>query len=1153
VNDDPTISIVGNDNAPSVGAAPPLQPTRLSNGSAEELPCRFGRYELQSLLGQGGMARVFQAELRGPAGFRKPVALKVISPKKGTLPSDREMFDLIQEARLGGRLKHPNLVDVYELGVAEGQLFIAMELVEGLTLRRLVRDYHPIPKAILIETAVAITAGLKKAHGRVSEARPMGLIHCDLKPSNILVSWDGEVKVGDFGISIPHDIGSNATGETSEVVRGTVGYQSPEQIQALPLDGRSDLFNVGLVITEMVLGHRLFEKRFLVNRILKGEEIRAPLLTRAQHEQMEQVATGLGDILLRCLAPNPANRYPSASALERDLRKIQKDVGYEPRLHTWLNEEVHHTADNTTTLGFPSERTTATPSGVVRRTDLPTLTPKNGNIEPSFNPFVGRETEFEVVDNFFKSGTRMVTLKGFGGAGKTRFSRRFARTKMSQLTGGAWFVDLTESASALGVLQATASVLNVPLEGKHSENELVSRVGRGIAAKGPVLIVLDNFEQVVAEAPATVGKWLKLAPEAMFLVTSRSPLKLPAEQVFSLEPLPETDGATLYKLRAHAAGASWQESDEVNATIHAIVQRLDGLPLAIELAAARTRMMSHGQILDRLSQRFQLLSSAHHGEKGRKSTLRGLIDWSWELLEPWEQSALAQLSVFRNGFFMEAAESVLDLSAWPESPWNLDVVGSLLDKSLLHSRQILGQPRFEMYVSIQEYAAEKLDDKAPKNPLNDKQETQQRHAAWYGRMSAVEEGRTLDFEADPQGWARVSCELENLVAGAANGNPESAAQCSLVAMAVACLKGPISVGVDLSSKVLDREGLPTKLRLQLEIGHARCLRLQGRVSEATKVLHKLGQQETRLLEIQNPELATLNANRLMELAALYYQSAQYDLAEKANLEALETYTAHGHKLGQSAALVGLGSILRLHGKGEQAAEHYEQAIVLQDAIGNHRSKRIAIGQLGSAFIQQGKLDEAEIHFRTALNLHLERGDKRGEGMMMGNLGLVYQAQGNLETALRHFRGTLKVHREYGDSRGTGIVLGNLGFLLFKLDRMEEAQVTLEEAIRIMSDSKLGSAVGAFRGALARVLARKGLLAEALKLLELGEPQVQSNPAEFIKFICNKGCVQLLNDEFNGAVGSLDRVRTLTTEMGLSTHSEVAQSTAELERLLAEHS
>jgi tetratricopeptide (TPR) repeat protein len=271
------------------------------------------------------------------------------------------------------------------------------------------------------------------------------------------------------------------------------------------------------------------------------------------------------------------------------------------------------------------------------------------------------------------------------------------------------------------------------------------------------------------------------------------------------------------------------------------------------------------------------------------------------------------------------------------------------------------------------------------------------------------------------------------------------------------------------------------------------------------------------------------------------------------LEALETYTAHGHKLGQSAALVGLGSILRLHGKGEQAAEHYEQAIVLQDAIGNHRSKRIAIGQLGSAFIQQGKLDEAEIHFRTALNLHLERGDKRGEGMMMGNLGLVYQAQGNLETALRHFRGTLKVHREYGDSRGTGIVLGNLGFLLFKLDRMEEAQVTLEEAIRIMSDSKLGSAVGAFRGALARVLARKGLLAEALKLLELGEPQVQSNPAEFIKFICNKGCVQLLNDEFNGAVGSLDRVRTLTTEMGLSTHSEVAQSTAELERLLAEHS
>jgi predicted ATPase/Tfp pilus assembly protein PilF len=1097
------------------------------------------------------MAQVFRAELRGPAGFRKPVALKIISPKKGSAASDSEMLDLIQEACLAGRLKHPNLVDVYELGRAQNQLFISMELIEGLTLHELIRDCHPIPRAVIMEIAMAIVAGLEKAHGRISEEHPLGLVHCDLKPSNILISWDGEVKIGDFGVSIPSQLEGDTMGGRTGVVRGTVGYQSPEQLEAKPLDGRSDIFNVGLILCEMVLGNRPLEKRYMVNCIRSNKPLRAPLLTRDQHQQMERVAKGLGDVILHCLAPDLSARYPTVHIVGQALRKLRRGVGYEPYLTDWLSDGMERTDSSRSapSTGLAGQATPTSVSGSAPGTDVLTRSLSKGNIEPSLDHFVGRDAELKALDQCFKDGARLVTLKGFGGTGKTRFSRHHARGKMTELAGGAWFVDLTDQTSALGILQATADVLNLPLAGRNSEEELLGRVGRRIAAKGPTLIVLDNFEQIVEYAPSTVGTWLKQAPEAMFLVTSREPLKLSAEQVFALDPLPESDAVALYKLRAHAAGARWPERKATNVTILSIVQQLDGLPLAIELAAARARMMSHEQILQRLTERFKLLGGARRGDPDRQATLRGLIDWSWHLLEPWEQSALAQLSVFRNGFFMEAAEAVLDLSAWPEAPWALDVVGSLLDKSLLHSRQVLGQPRFEMYVSIQKYASERLDPPESANGTEARQKAQHRHAAWYGRMGATDGEHAIDSEGRPQKWAEVFCELENLVAGATHGTPDAAALCCIAAMGVACLKGPVSMGVDLSACALKGPAPSRKLYLRLAVGHSRSLRHQGRVEEAAEWMQNLIQQETPNPEETDREFAILQADRISEMAALHYQLSQYEPAKQHFLDALLIYTEHGDKQGQSGALIGIGGILRLHGKGKEAIGYYQQAIALHDEVGDHRSKRSAVGQLGSVFIQQGRLVDAEKQFQLALNLHIESGDKRGEGIMLGNLGLVYQSQEKPEKALEHFYGTLKIQREYGDIRGEGIVLGNLGFMLFKLGRLDEAQERLERAIALMLDSKLLQAAGAFRGALARVLAQKGQLDEALHQIEQGESEVRTNPAEHVKFLCNKGCVQVLRGQHDTAQATLEQARALTDDLDLAAHSEIAQATADLVGLL----
>src|SRR6185295_17862639 len=171
-------------------------------------------------------------------------------------------------------------------------------------------------------------------------------------------------------------------------------------------------------------------------------------------------------------------------------------------------------------------------------------------------------------------------------------------------------------------------------------------LGHAIAGRGRCLVILDNFEQVVAHAPATVGRWLDRAASAAFLVTSREQLHLPGEVLFPIEPLPlERDAIELFAARARAQRPDFVVDDDNRAAVADVVRLVEGLPLAIELAAARTRILSPAQLVERMRDRFRLLVGAH-GAVARQATLRAAIDWSWDLLAPWEQKALAQCSVF---------------------------------------------------------------------------------------------------------------------------------------------------------------------------------------------------------------------------------------------------------------------------------------------------------------------------------------------------------------------------------------------------------------------------------------------------------------------------------------------------------------------------
>ncbi|MEE2830184.1 MAG: tetratricopeptide repeat protein [Myxococcota bacterium] len=799
------------------------------------------------------------------------------------------------------------------------------------------------------------------------------------------------------------------------------------------------------------------------------------------------------------------------------------------------------------------------------------------NLAPPLDSFVGREFELEELSGYFEQEARLVTVKGTGGAGKTRLARRYARSRLEDLSGGAWFIDLTEARTPMGLVQATAMALDVPLGGADFE-VLVTQVGHAISGRGPVLLVLDNFEQVVKHAPITLGCWLQAAPEASFLVTSRESLKLEGEQVFPLAPLPEADGVALFESRARAAGAILQEDPRSRDAIVRVVAALDGLPLAIELAAARAVLLSPTQLLERLSERFELLGGRRQGDTDRQSTLRGLIRWSWELLEPWEQVALAQLSVFRDGFFLEAAEEVLDLSAWPDAPWSLDVVGSLLDKSLLHSWLLDGQPRFGMYVSIQDYAAQKLGEESGAMALRHAQ-----HFASFGTEGFLE---SLNSHGGVERRKALAVDLENLLAGVdtglAAGEAEVAAGCALACVELFEMHGPYSDGIALLKRVLGQQiGRGTEGRLFRRA--AWLLYVAGRLTESLEHHHKalaiareVGDRRAEgitlgtlahLLHEQGliPEarehydqalaIACEVGDRWSEgaalgrLAYLHHSEGQFSEALERHQQALAIAREVGDRRGEGGKLASLALLHHKQGRLLRAQEHIQEALAIARELGDRRGEASYLSTLAHLHHEQGLNPAAQDHYQQALVVVREVGYLRGQGSVLARLAHLYLEQGLILEAQEHYQQALVVAREVGYLRGQGIALGNLGDILSSQGDLLSAEAHLRDAITI-SDQAIPHAAAAFRGTLALLRATQGDFAEARALLAQGEPQLRGGQrtaheqVELGKFLCKKARVGQLAGDPAMAASALAEAEMIAAELETAADSKFGQALAE---------
>jgi predicted ATPase/class 3 adenylate cyclase len=484
----------------------------------------------------------------------------------------------------------------------------------------------------------------------------------------------------------------------------------------------------------------------------------------------------------------------------------------------------------------PTHLWQALPSGLAGRRFPPlrTRSAERTNVRKSAGRFVGRAEDLAVLASAFDDGARLVTVTGPGGTGKTRLSLEYAQAHLGDWLsdGGIWMCELEHAKTRLELAVGVANALGVKLSGSDVDDAgAAARVVEGsLAGLGRSLLILDNLEQVVPADLRLIAEWLDGVPGSHFLATSRHRLQISGERVIDLQPLRSDAAVELFIERAVEVRPAFAPTKEEERHILGIVEQVDCLPLAVELAASRVDVMSVAAIAKRLSQRFRLLSKKGEGP-ARQSALRGAIDWSWDLLDAAEKSALAQCSVFTGGFTADAADEIVDLDDIDDAPWPIDVVQALRQKSLLRSRDTVTELRLDMYASIQEYAAEKLKE------MGSREGAKQRHAEYF--LAAAERWNDEAYGPnDARSLAALHANAQNLMTAIETLWPDNPAAAARVAIGLG--RGIYSgAGLTGYTEVMDRvlafaeSQRDDRLLVQgLEIrGHMRQVTVDARATE----------------------------------------------------------------------------------------------------------------------------------------------------------------------------------------------------------------------------------------------------------------------------------------------------------------------------------
>jgi len=707
---------------------------------------------------------------------------------------------------------------------------------------------------------------------------------------------------------------------------------------------------------------------------------------RASERGLHVVPVRLEEIM-----PGPALEYYISS-----IHWMNAVAGLSDEVLTELYERITPSLPDRVVVAPPTSEPEPEPEPAATIVAATAPAVQKHNLPFSATSFVGRERELEDIQRLLCS-IRLLTLTGLGGCGKTRLTLKAASNLVEEFPDGVRLVELAPLEDENLVVQTVAGVCGIrEVPGEPLLQTLINTL-----ATKRMLLVLDNCEHLLSACARLIDRLIRSCDNVRILATSREALNIPGEQIYRVPPLtlpnprvkqtPESilqfASARLFIERATTVQPNFTVTEANAHALASICARLDGIPLAIELAAARVKSLSVEDIDKRLDQCFRLLTGGSRTALPRQQTLRALFDWSYGLLTEPEKTLLHRLTLLAGGWTLEAAEAICsggDVEDWEV----LDLLTSLVDKSLVVAEIEESSTRYHMLETVRQYGRDKLRE------LGEEEEYRDRHRDWFLALAEDAEPHLLSAEQG-QWFNRLETEHDNLRVAIAR-----------------CFETP--------------QGAEAGLRLTAALW--RFWATHGHLTQGREYL-------AQALAQQGAEAPTsILAKALNGEGTMAWNQGDYASARACMEQALEINRQIGDRAGEAANLDGLGLVARNQGDYAAALSYQEQALALLEPLGNRAGEASNLGNLGLVAWNQGNYVAARDYLEQSRNINRKIGDRAGEATNLNGLGLLARNQGDYEASNAYFEEALRINEEIGSRDRAAANLNGIG--LVRLDQGE---------------------------------------------------------------------------------------------------------------------
>jgi len=737
--------------------------------------------------------------------------------------------------------------------------------------------------------------------------------------------------------------------------------------------------------------------------------------------------------------PEPAYRaLMSAHAAKGDMSKVAaiyercvnslSELGVEPSEQTKILYERLKSGK-----GFPETRPAIRSSEKYAR--LP-----DTNLPSPITSFIGRKREVEEIVRLM-SQNRLVTLTGVGGVGKTRLAIQLSRSMLEEFDDGVWWVELAPLMDETLIPQAVARVLGV----RETPAQLLTESLKTFLREKQLLLVLDNCEHLIDTCAQFAHDLLTQCAKLKILSTSREALEVMGELEYQVQPLSlpvperltimdillEYEGIRLFAERSNAK--SGFTLTEQNATsVISICQQLDGIPLAIELTAARTRTLPIEYIADHLNDRFNLLTQGNRTALPRHQTLRALIDWSYDLLSEPERVLWVQLSVFKGGWILSAAEAVC-LDHFSKSSSLSELLSQLVDKSIVLIEEQVSVARYHMLETIRQYGQEKLKISGNEG------EIRRRHVDFFIQLAEQAEPELLSGEQKKM--------LEQL--DREYGNLRLAINWSM------------------------ENDTGRALRLATALGHF--YTIHGFFSEGKNIIEQALERT-----IRPPK--RMCAKALLWIGVLSHDRGNYLFAEESFKKSVKLWRELGDQQGLAMSLNSFGLTAWVEGNNENARGMFEESLRLYRLSNNKRGISAVLQNLGNVARSTGDLFSAYQYMKESAAIARELDNRLSLASVLNDLGVVAEEQGDYTTAHRCFKESITISNEFGVKDNEAFALNSLAHVLYLQGELVESKKNYQKSLTLFRETGDKRGVAYCLEGFAKIASRLGFLTHAASLL-----------------------------------------------------------------------